>query len=88
MTSPDMTQTVEEFFAAEKISAETLEEMKDESEYWEASVRLAEDTWTRIFMHLSEKQRKWLDRIRDDLVEKRIEESRYTWNRGGRDLFE
>lgn len=68
-----MDRTVEDVFSEEKITKEHIEEMAEESEYWEKASRFIVQNWTFAVRHLSEAQANWMGKIVDDLVEMRIE---------------
>lgn len=65
--------TVAEYFAAEKLTMNHVNNIRDESDYWEKAGVFVLDNWDRDLESLSHKQVEWLSRIQDDLTEKRIE---------------
>ena len=64
--------TVQEFFEAEKIFKSDVVAMQDESEYWEKAGNFVLENWDEEVNSLTQKQANWLDRILEDLVEKRL----------------
>lgn len=68
-----MARTVEEMFVGEKIEQLDIMNMQGESDYWESAGHFILDNWARDVDTMSPKQRSWLNRIHEDLVEKRIE---------------
>lgn len=67
------TITVETYFAVEKITREMVEEIMDESPYWESASLFVLDNWTWRLSEMSAKQMAWLDKILEDMAERRIE---------------
>lgn len=65
--------SVAEFMQNEKITKDMVEEICDESAYWESCSDFIIKNWDRDIQSLTQKQFIWLDKIRDDLTEKRIE---------------
>lgn len=68
--------TVGELFEAEKIDKDFLNDLSDESKYWEGAVSFVLEKWTTDADRLSPKQGKWLTSILEDCVERRIEGKR------------
>lgn len=64
--------TVQEFFEAEKIDPEMINERLGESDYWNSCVKFVSDKWTTEIEKLSQKQAAWIDRIQEDMIEWRI----------------
>jgi len=64
--------TVQEFFEAEKIDLEMLDERYGESDYWNSCFDFVEEKWSTEIQNLSQKQAAWLSRIQEDMIEYRI----------------
>ena len=65
--------TVKEFFEAEKITEQHLLDIQDESQYWEKAGLFVLDNWSSKIEDLSSKQAAWLDKIHEEMTERRIE---------------
>lgn len=64
--------TVGEYFEAEKVTMQDVEDMSEESEYWASASNFTLKTWVDDIEGMSAKQVNWLSKIRDDLIERRI----------------
>ena len=65
--------TVQEMFEVEKIDLDFVnEKMSDGGSYWTSCGNFLEENWSRAADTMSSKQQKWLSRILDDCVEKRL----------------
>lgn len=64
---------VSELFESEKIEKSHVENVGDESDYWQKASGFVIDNWDRRIDTLSPKQAKWLDQIHEELTERRIE---------------
>ncbi len=65
--------TVEEYLLAEKITDDVVAEWLPETDYGRGVSNFLSDNWAKDTNQLSPKQFAWLERIRDDLTEFRIE---------------
>jgi len=65
--------TVQELFEAEKITLEKLQEVADETDYWEKAINFVRSYWRAPVITLSQKQKNWITKIHEDLTERRIE---------------
>jgi hypothetical protein len=64
---------VRELFESEKITKEQVDDAREESDYWESCGAFVIDNWDRAIESMTPKQAKWLDKIHEDLVERRID---------------
>jgi hypothetical protein len=65
--------TIGELLSEEKIERKQVENIADESAYWEKASDFILENWSRNLSTLSPKQATWASRIIEDLAEKRIE---------------
>ena len=64
---------VSEFMAQEQINKDFIESKMDmETDYWKACDKFIRQRWDQDVNRLTEKQRNWLGKIREDCTEKRI----------------
>lgn len=71
-----MDDTVESLFAKEKLTREDVEEIAEESTYWASASKFILDHWGESMPWLTSRQRDWLDRILEDMTERRINKQR------------
>lgn len=67
--------TVEQYFEAEKIDLQFIDDnfdWCDRADYWSRAYEFLETNWGRDIGTLSQSQYNWLSRILDDCIEKRI----------------
>lgn len=68
---------ISDYLKVENITLEDVEhhafEVNAESDYWESCYNFVKQQYSRHLTFLSEKQRAWLDRIIEDMIEYRIE---------------
>lgn len=64
--------TVSEYMHEEHLMKDDFSTIQDESSYWEKAGLFVLDNWEDDVSELSEKQYNWLERIRDDMTERRI----------------
>ncbi len=65
--------TVENFMSGEKITKDHVCSISGESDYWTKASNFILDNWEEQITDLTERQYRWLDSLRDDLTEKRIQ---------------
>jgi len=65
--------TVKELFEAEKITESNLWDIQDESPYWETAGLFVLDNWNFNIEMMSAKQAAWLNKIHEEMTERRIE---------------
>lgn len=68
--------TVQEWFEGDKIFREDVEAMAEESSYSENAAKFLLQNWEKDADDLSMKQSAWAGQILDDMVERRITNSR------------
>lgn len=66
-----------DYLKVENITLEDVEhhafEANPDSDYWESSYNFIKQQYNRHYTFLSQKQKDWVDRIIEDMVEYRIE---------------
>lgn len=65
--------TVGEFLEQEKLEQVHFHIVQEESDYWQTSGSFILSNWNKEIERLSTKQFAWLERICEDMTEKRIE---------------
>lgn len=68
-----MKMLVRDLFEEEKITLDLLEGQSEESSYWNKAYLFIKDNWDTNPDVLTNNQKNWMDRILEDMVEKRIE---------------
>ncbi len=63
---------VSEYFSIEGIDLDFIER-KFDGKYWESAVTFLESVWNDMLESLSDQQYKWVVKILEDCVERRIE---------------